>query len=47
MGWCGVDWSGSGWVQVKSCCEHGNEPSGSIKCWETVIYIGLLLVINY
>jgi hypothetical protein len=19
---------------VEGCCEHGNEPSGSIKCWE-------------
>jgi hypothetical protein len=21
-------------VQVESSCERGNEPSGSIKCWE-------------
>jgi len=20
--------------QVAGCCEFGNEPSGSIKCWE-------------
>jgi len=20
--------------QVAACCEHGNEPSGSAKCWE-------------
>jgi hypothetical protein len=19
---------------VEGCCEHGDEPSGSIKCWE-------------
>jgi hypothetical protein len=23
------------WIQVESSCERGNEPSGSIKCWET------------
>jgi hypothetical protein len=21
---------------VKSCCEFGNEASGSMKCWETI-----------
>jgi hypothetical protein len=31
---CGLDWSGSGYVQVESSCECGNEPLGSIKCWE-------------
>jgi hypothetical protein len=25
---------------VKGSCEHGNEPSGSIKCWER--YVALL-----
>jgi hypothetical protein len=30
MRWYGLDWSGSG----KGPCEHSNEPSGSIKCWE-------------
>jgi hypothetical protein len=30
------DWSGSGYEQVESSCEFGIEPSGSIKCWETV-----------
>jgi hypothetical protein len=29
-----VDWIGLG--QVESSCECGNEPSGSIKCWETI-----------
>jgi hypothetical protein len=28
-----VDWIGL--AQVESSCELGNEPSGSIKCWET------------
>jgi hypothetical protein len=30
-GRCGVDASGSGWNPVTGCCEHGNEPSVSIK----------------
>jgi hypothetical protein len=28
----GLDSSSSGWGQVASCCEHGNELSGYIKC---------------
>jgi hypothetical protein len=28
---CGLDSSGSGQGPVAGCCEHGNEPSGSIK----------------
>jgi hypothetical protein len=36
MWWCGLDWSGSGWGQMESSCEFGIEPSGSIKCWETI-----------
>jgi hypothetical protein len=32
MGWYGLDWSGGS-------CEHGNEPSGSIKCWEFVEWL--------
>jgi hypothetical protein len=24
---CGLDWSGSGWLQMQSSCECGNEPS--------------------
>jgi hypothetical protein len=27
IGWGGMDW-------IEGSCEHGNEPSGSIKCWE-------------
>jgi hypothetical protein len=30
LGW-GRDASGSGWGSVAGSCEHGNEPSGSIK----------------
>jgi hypothetical protein len=36
MGLRGLDWSGSGYGQVKSFCEFGIEPSGSMKCWETI-----------
>jgi hypothetical protein len=39
MGWCGLDWSGSGEGPVEGACEHGNEPSGSIKCWEILEYL--------
>jgi hypothetical protein len=36
---CGLDWSGSEWEQVESSCELGNEPSGSIKCWEVLEWL--------
>ena len=32
MGGCGLDSYGWGLGQVTDCCEHGNEPVGSIKC---------------
>jgi hypothetical protein len=32
--WTGL--VGSGWEQVESSCEFGIEPSGSMKCWETI-----------
>jgi hypothetical protein len=31
---CGLDSLGLGYGQVAGSCEHGNEPSGSIKCEE-------------
>jgi hypothetical protein len=31
--WYGMDLSGSGYGPVEGSCEHGKEPSGSIKCW--------------
>jgi hypothetical protein len=35
VGWeCGLNSSGSGQGPIVSSCKHGNEPSGSIKCWE-------------
>jgi hypothetical protein len=30
-----VDWIGLAQILVKSSCKCSNEPSGSIKCWET------------
>jgi hypothetical protein len=33
----GVEWTGFIWLRigpVESSCDHGNEPLGSIKCWE-------------
>jgi hypothetical protein len=32
----GLDWCGWGWGPVESSCEHGDEPLGSIKCWEVL-----------
>jgi hypothetical protein len=40
IGWGDVDWIGvaqNRWVE--SPCECGNEPSGSIKCWETIKWL--------
>jgi len=31
VGMFGLDTSGSGWESVVGYCEHGNDPSGSIK----------------
>jgi hypothetical protein len=31
-----LDLSGSGYGPVEGFCEHGNEPPGSIKCWEVL-----------
>jgi len=39
VGGCGLDSSGSGQGQVASCCEHGNEPSGTIKGREFIGYL--------
>jgi hypothetical protein len=39
---CGLDWSGSGQVQVESSCKLGNKPSGSIKCWESTEWLHYL-----
>jgi hypothetical protein len=34
MGWYALDRSGSGYGPVEGSCEHGNEPLGSMNCWE-------------
>jgi hypothetical protein len=34
VGWGDVDWIGL--AQVESSCEFGIEPSGSMKCWESI-----------
>jgi hypothetical protein len=34
MGLYGLDW-----IDLEGSCEHGNEPSGSIKCWEVLEYL--------
>jgi hypothetical protein len=33
-GWDGMNWIDLGQGSVDGSCEHGNELSGSIKCWE-------------
>jgi hypothetical protein len=35
----GLDWSGSGYGQVESSCECGNEPSGSTNCCESIEWL--------
>jgi hypothetical protein len=39
MGWYGLNRSGSGKGPVDGSCEHGNESSGSMKCWEILEYL--------
>jgi hypothetical protein len=39
MGWCGLNWSGSGLEQVESCCKCVTKPSGSIKFWEVLEWL--------
>jgi hypothetical protein len=34
-----VAWAGSIWLRIgasRGFCEHGNEPSGSVNCWEVL-----------
>jgi hypothetical protein len=33
LGWEGLDWMHLDQEPVAGCCEHGNEPLGSIKAW--------------
>jgi hypothetical protein len=39
MGWCRVDWSDSGYREVKSSFDCSNKPLGSIQCWETIEWL--------
>jgi hypothetical protein len=39
MGLYGLDRSGSGEGPVEGSFEHGNEPSGSIICWEVLEWL--------
>jgi hypothetical protein len=38
--WDGVMWTGLVWLRIgtggESSCEFGIEPSGPMKCWETI-----------
>jgi hypothetical protein len=46
MGFREIGWGGMDWIdlaqdrdQWRSLCEHGNEPSGSMKCWEVLEWL--------
>jgi hypothetical protein len=39
MEWYALDLSGPGLGPVEGSCEHGNEPSGSITCWEILEWL--------
>jgi hypothetical protein len=36
IGWDGMDWID---LPLEVSCEHDNEPSGSIKCWEVLEWL--------
>jgi hypothetical protein len=31
-----IGWDGMDWIDLEGSCEHGDEPSDSIKCWEVL-----------
>jgi hypothetical protein len=31
-----IGWDGMDWIDLAQDSEHGNEPPGSIKCWEVL-----------
>jgi hypothetical protein len=41
IGWKGMDWidPAQDMGQLEGSCEHCNEPSGSIKCWEVLEWL--------
>jgi hypothetical protein len=45
MGWYALGRCGSGWGTVEGSCECGNEPAGSIQCWE-VLECPLIVLIS-
>jgi hypothetical protein len=39
-----IEWDGVDWIDLtQGFCEHGDEPSGSIKCWEVLILSSFLI----
>jgi hypothetical protein len=39
IGWDVVDWVDQAQGPLEGSCEHGDEPSGSIKCWEVLEWL--------
>jgi hypothetical protein len=39
---CEMDSCGSGQRSVPGSCEHGNEPSDSMKCWEFFVWLEIV-----
>jgi hypothetical protein len=40
VGWDGMDWIDLAQERLEEAsCEHGNGPSGSIKCWEVLEWL--------
>jgi hypothetical protein len=46
MTWYGLNRSGSEQRPVEGPCEHGNEPSGSIKCWDLFEWLNNWLLLK-
>jgi hypothetical protein len=45
-GVCGLDSSGSGQGPVASCCEFGDEPSGSVACGKCLTFTNFAFYMN-
>jgi hypothetical protein len=40
VGWDDVDWiDDPGYGPLEGSCEHGNQPSGSMKCWAVLEWL--------
>jgi hypothetical protein len=46
MGWYELNYLDSGHGAVEGSCDHGNEPSGTVKCWETLKYMNDCQLLN-